>query len=864
MIIKSDNFYLVLIFTSVISSCVFCIGFFPYATFKELKQDENKFGNFSQINRTVLMIIDALRLDFMDSESFSYVHHLLETKEACLLKLFVSLPTVTKPRIKALTSGTIPSFLDVAMNFGNDEMKIDTFLHQLHRRKEKIVLAGDDTWRMFRFFDRDYANRDSLFVNDFYEGDKNVTTSLRLELKRNDWKLLILHYLGLDHIGHVEGPFSKLVPPKLKEMNDVIKLIHLKLLEWNKNSMKKSILIVTGDHGMRDTGGHSGNSFPETHIPLLMIGGSCESNRDKFYKQIDFAPTFSIMNGLPVPSSSIGSIIPEMLVNLSSLQKLSVLEAVNQRLVEMIKDSDEHEELKFLFRKAKTFHQMFIKDFTSKNAYERAESGYLESSKKISEILSQGSMDVNLLQVLLGLVLNILIAITILIPCDFATLKDVKLSFESFILFILCGIPLKFLILNEIFQEQNDFKSFFMLIIMSIALRIVIGILKAKLERFRGFKFFDNDLLYLLLLGHFFFAVSVGSSSFVEEEHQIWYYFCNTMFSLFAFFEIRGRKNPNATVSAISRCIPFLLLHVVIRRMNQTGDRWISLPDLSDWLHQDANQHWLHVSIVISLIASSAWLLRIHTSKHLIVPFVIVGNILLYFHHTRTINNRNDIPITTLFWINLCIIVTIDLVTNINKNPTKRLNFFVVFFLFSLLLHQPQNVIMPFACSVSCWFVNATCNNIIKNMNERIIAKIILHIWIGKLFYFYQGNSNSLSTIDVNAGFVGQMHVHLPIVFIFSTINTFNGQLISLFLLIIHLIEESKRLMNDSAIITRLFFKWLSILTIIPTTVFLIVITLLRHHLFIWSVFSPKLLYDFFASALMLLIMLIVKVAVKF
>lgn len=78
------------------------------------------------------------------------------------------------------------------MNFGDDEMKIDTFLHQMRKRSEKIVQAGDDTWKMFRLFERQYANRDSLFVNDFYEGDRNVTDSLRFELKRNDWKLLIL------------------------------------------------------------------------------------------------------------------------------------------------------------------------------------------------------------------------------------------------------------------------------------------------------------------------------------------------------------------------------------------------------------------------------------------------------------------------------------------------------------------------------------------------------------------------------------------------------------------------------------------------------------------------------------------------
>lgn len=40
--------------------------------------------------------------------------------------------------------------------------------------------------------------------------------------KRQSWTMLILHFLGLDHIGHVEGPFSAKVPDKLKEMDSNI------------------------------------------------------------------------------------------------------------------------------------------------------------------------------------------------------------------------------------------------------------------------------------------------------------------------------------------------------------------------------------------------------------------------------------------------------------------------------------------------------------------------------------------------------------------------------------------------------------------------------------------------------------------
>ena len=43
---------------------------------------------------------------------------------------------------------------------------------------------------------------------------------------------MILHYLGLDHIGHTAGPQSSLVKPKLKEMDNVIKKIYTAMTHW--------------------------------------------------------------------------------------------------------------------------------------------------------------------------------------------------------------------------------------------------------------------------------------------------------------------------------------------------------------------------------------------------------------------------------------------------------------------------------------------------------------------------------------------------------------------------------------------------------------------------------------------------------
>lgn len=149
-------------------------------------------------------------------------------EKACLkLSLHVDIPTVTMPRLKSITTGTLSNFIDIALNFGHTEQVEDSLLHRLKQQNAVVSFAGDHTWvHLFPSeFTRTAANNDSFYVNDFYEGDRNVTKVLESELEKKDWKLLILHYLGLDHIGHVEGHASSRIKHKLNEMDDALKKI---------------------------------------------------------------------------------------------------------------------------------------------------------------------------------------------------------------------------------------------------------------------------------------------------------------------------------------------------------------------------------------------------------------------------------------------------------------------------------------------------------------------------------------------------------------------------------------------------------------------------------------------------------------
>jgi len=72
-------------------------------------------------------------------------------------------PTVTLPRLKALTTGSNPCFLDAVINIAEDaghavlentDSWVWQLLHGRGSKRKRLVFAGDDTW--LRLFPRDW------------------------------------------------------------------------------------------------------------------------------------------------------------------------------------------------------------------------------------------------------------------------------------------------------------------------------------------------------------------------------------------------------------------------------------------------------------------------------------------------------------------------------------------------------------------------------------------------------------------------------------------------------------------------------------------------------------------------------------
>ncbi|KMU92629.1 GPI ethanolamine phosphate transferase 2, partial [Coccidioides immitis H538.4] len=211
-------------------------------------------------NLAIFMVVDALRRLIRNGAALPFTAH-------------ASSPTITMPRVKAITTGSVPSFLDVILNFAESDTTStlahqDTWLAQIKRRPGgRLIMYGDDTWlKLFPgMFDR-HDGTTSFFVSDFVEVDNNVTRHVPEELQNDDWSAMILHYLGLDHIGHKAGPFSPYMIPKQREMDSIVKQIYTAMEK--QDHLASTVLVLCGDHGMNDAGNHGGASPGETSAAL--------------------------------------------------------------------------------------------------------------------------------------------------------------------------------------------------------------------------------------------------------------------------------------------------------------------------------------------------------------------------------------------------------------------------------------------------------------------------------------------------------------------------------------------------------------------------------------------------------------------
>ncbi|XP_004631939.1 GPI ethanolamine phosphate transferase 3 isoform X2 [Octodon degus] len=283
----------------------------------------------SRFSRVVLVLIDALRFDFAQPQrshmsgeppvslpflgKLGSLQRLLEIQpyHTRLYRSQVDPPTTTMQRLKALTTGSLPTFIDAGSNFASHAILEDNLIKQLNSAGRRIVFMGDDTWK--DLFPGAFSKAfffSSFNVKDLHTVDNGILEHLYPTMDSGEWDVLIAHFLGVDHCGHKHGPHHPEMAKKLSQMDQVIQ----GLVERLKND---TLLVVAGDHGMTMNGDHGGDSELEVSAALFLYSptalfASTPPEEPEVIPQISLVPTLALLLGLPIPFGNIGEVIAEV------------------------------------------------------------------------------------------------------------------------------------------------------------------------------------------------------------------------------------------------------------------------------------------------------------------------------------------------------------------------------------------------------------------------------------------------------------------------------------------------------------------------------------------------------------------------
>ncbi|XP_059167213.1 GPI ethanolamine phosphate transferase 2-like isoform X2 [Physella acuta] len=980
------------------------------------------------------MVIDAFRADFMFGpyNFMPYTKAIVTAGHGLQFTAEAYPPTVTLPQIKAITTGSTQSFVDVILNFGASELEEDNFVAQFKKNGFKIIFFGDDTWlKLFPgYFDR-YDGTTSFFVSDFTEVDKNVTRHVIPELDNPSWDVMILHYLGLDHIGHISGPNSHLIQPKLAEMDKVVHQIYTSMMSWDKSS----ILVVCGDHGMSDQGGHGGASLGEVSVPVLFLSPQYinkDPRHSGFISQNDICATVSVLMGIPIPINNIGKVLLDTLSNHTIHQKIEVMHQNAQQAIQVLENyisNVEKDSSHILYTKAEIEYQSWLlsKTGVSYEAWEKQGHSiinmYSESLTLLAEKVRRLATQYDVYAMSVSMVLMWLLVASLLINLmrrhyNLPKVTTATLVFRMAI--ILSSALLSHITMctgsvpSDLVCSSSLYSVFIQLILAFIYLKCCMDIMTVwhtGLSAAQHLKIWiqnANIIEIFLVFGTVVHTMSLLSSSFIEEEHQTLYFLLTSVHVLllvnqvFHFIcHLEKKKNVNldegkATIidqdylkpthKSISNFNSFeyetalnaeaeniscdtvfkdnthlksiggnhgnkfvnsylteakgiaekskislflcnvsvvLIILRILRRWNQTGNKWLDVPDFGDWFILPENKNYLSLVVVFSLMIISvtrtsclkrAQSLCINLSLATIYLYrVACGN--LFFPVTSFLSSSGIVEARAAFLlIGLALIISI-LPNNFYKLESQKVKSATSTFNSSsfpqkkkannthlkhsgpnLKINEPlqntsfnqepnansqrkvsleeakaeevvitidqrmkgfSSAFLCFMCLVSrpqgipvLAFLSVIEQIMIPILMEKmsLLSILIYCYWMGNAFFFFQGNSNSLSTIDLTSGYTGLYESNFYITGPLLCMSTYGGT-IFWFMTYIRIIfmlpntDKNNSQFRLSDLLTTSGYRLL-LCRAFHTAAYTSLVSVQRYHLFVWSVFSPKLLYE--------------------
>lgn len=770
-------------------------------------------------DKVVLVVVDALGSEFVPAinKQHALLEHGGKPPQMPFLEQFISdnkaigftakaaTPTVTMPRIKALISGTIPSYADIVYNLVSkvSSFEDDNIVKIAQAHNKTLVFYGDDTW--LSLFDRSTFKRSqetlSFFASDYTTVDTNVTIRAIPETEPAiiDWDYLILHYLGLDHIGHVYGTNKHdLISRKLLEMDEVIKKIY-----DNMNSRDdKTLIVICGDHGMSDEGNHGGDSDLEANTAMIFLPINRKlysiSGTDQVFavNQVDFAVTLSFLTGMPIPSSSRGVALNHLIGSLwqdDETNRITCAAVENARqLLELIdyKEFMDWPESSTMINLLKSHRQ------TSNSSHSELADKYFNLLRQIQSKL----------------------------------LKSIASRSNPMIIIIF----LSFITLLTLYNLKK------------LSHRLLLNVI-GKQERCACY------LTFLIPV------IMQGSTDFIEFEHGFWTLYSLLVLALFA--SISTYQNRLIIGDFDKQKIVFFTSFFLI------SSSWNKL----DFARNSICATFITPAITLIILFNSVRQKSdIKYYKDKLV--MILCSLIMLTKYIEESSDHNDskslMLIVQLQRVSFLVVIfhTIMNVFSSSESTTTRQQFgssVVIYKLASgcisiaFLLSRRHN----FLFLISNVIMETSLNSLANTMKLSFASRAIVYLTYAQSSFYNLGNTNSFSSIDVKPAFFGQTSYNIYISIPLVLAATFSTQIYWIIKLLQRIQEAKSKGNNGTELESQEDCENIIVYTsdfviarnFLSLSYYMFVCLVLRNHLFIWSVISPKLLCHFVTNSVLLI-----------
>lgn len=576
---KSHTLYVILLASLAVLQFI-AIAFFTRGfllTRQVLDDVAVKTAEYGKFDKAVVLIVDALRFDFVipvedqhpgysgnfhNNIDVLYESMFKDEGSSLLLKFIADAPTVTLQRLKGLTTGSLPTFIDAGSNFDGSVIEEDNMIKQMYQQGKQIYFAGDDTWRsLFSPFLSPHSKYyESFNVWDLDTVDNGVISYFNdhlLNATHREWDVLIGHMLGVDHVGHKYGPNHFTMREKQLQVNKFI-------AEIKEAIDDDTLLVIMGDHGMDHTGNHGGDSKDELESALylyskkpgmLNLGDRSQFNTTDLgsgyreINQIDLVPTMSFLMGLPIPFNNLGWPIEEIATSSeeSELYSRLALEQLElyKKTSSMVTNPEKNLMLESAWNEA-------MKNPSLGAAYQKQ---FLEVCKDLWTRFDYWSIGTGITLLTISLVL--LLAITKLIPS--IVVGQMVPEFVPWIVTMSLVSNVCFHGLFYVFRQPAFLEDVLWCSLLATAVGIIVGCCIPVLDRYSlkwiAIRFFEDLSDYwsrigaLLLTLH---AISFTSNSFTIWEDKIVSFLLITlgMLTLYEFVFLPKRQSTTALLTA--------------------------------------------------------------------------------------------------------------------------------------------------------------------------------------------------------------------------------------------------------------------------------------------------------------------------